>query len=214
MENQSWAEIHLINNLNNLYKLFLSKFIYYLESAFSVTYYKKKAKSIRWITKGMKVSCHRMRFLNNLKRNPSSTSEVLNYINRYHLIYKKSYFRSQKYNNNSLVKSSKYSTKVMWQLIKKHMGKLYTSNQDIGLKTDSGKIRNPQTVVDTLKSFYIDCIEDLIQNKSYINGQTAQMKIKYNPNTMFVYPVTEDKLNRVVSKLKDKSTTGFEYQNF
>jgi len=30
---------------------------------------------------------------------------------------------------------------------------------------------------------------------------------------MFVYPVTEDELNRVVSKLKGKSATGFEYQN-
>ena len=44
--------------------------MYYLESAFAiVTYYNKKAKSNRWITKGMKVSCHRMTFLNNLKKN-------------------------------------------------------------------------------------------------------------------------------------------------
>jgi hypothetical protein len=61
------------------------------------------------------------------------------------------------------------------------------------LKTDSGKITNPPTAADTLKSFYIDCIEDLlVQNKLYINGQTAQMKIKYNPNTMFLYPVTKN----------------------
>ena len=51
---------------------------------------------------------------------------------------------------------------VMSQLIKKHIGKLYISNQGIGLKTDSGKITKPQTVADTLKSFYIDCIEDLV----------------------------------------------------
>jgi len=43
-----------------------------------------------------------------------------------------------------------------------------------------------------------------------MNGQTAQMKIKYNPNTMFVYPVIEDKLNQIVSKLKGKSATGFD----
>ena len=36
------------------------------------------------------------------------------------------------------------------------------------------------------------------------------MKIKYNPNTMFVYPVTEDELNQAVSKLKGKSATGFD----
>ena len=36
------------------------------------------------------------------------------------------------------------------------------------------------------------------------------MKIKYNPNTMFVYPVTEDNLNQLVSNLKGKSATGFD----
>jgi hypothetical protein len=47
-------------------------------------------------------------------------------------------------------------------------------------------------------SLFIDGIEDLlVQNKPYINGQTSQMKIKYNSNTMFVYPIIEDDLNKV-----------------
>jgi len=67
----------------------------------------------------------------------------------------------------------------MWQLINKHMGKEDISNQDTELKTDSGKITNPQTVADTMNFFYIRCVEDLlVQNKSCTNGQTAQMKIK------------------------------------
>jgi hypothetical protein len=41
------------------------------------------------MTKGIKVSCHRMRFLNNLKRNSTLTGEVFDYISRYHLIYKR-----------------------------------------------------------------------------------------------------------------------------
>ena len=73
----------------------------------------------------------------------------------------------------------------MWQLINKYMRKLHISNQDTELKTDSGKITNPYTYKYTLNSFYIDHIEDLlVQNKSYINGQTSQMKIKYNPYTI------------------------------
>jgi len=91
------------------------------------------------------------------------------------------------------------------------MGKLHVSNQEIELKTDSGKIANPQTVADTLNSFYTDCIENLlVQNKSCINDHTAQMKIIYNPRTMFVYPVTEDEVNQVVSILKGKFATGFD----
>ena len=55
----------------------------------TITYYKKKAKSNRRMTKGIKISCHRMRFLDNLKRNSTFTSEAFNYVNRYHLIYKR-----------------------------------------------------------------------------------------------------------------------------
>jgi hypothetical protein len=57
----------------------------------------------------------------------------------------------------------------------------------------------------------MDCVEDLlVQNESHINGQTAQIKIKYNPKTMFVYPVIEDELNHAISNLKGKSATGFD----
>jgi Cu/Ag efflux pump CusA len=57
----------------------------------------------------------------------------------------------------------------------------------------------------------MDCVEDLlVQNESHINGQTAQIKIKYDPNTMSVYPVTEDELNHAISKLKGNSATGFD----
>jgi hypothetical protein len=94
-----------------------------------------------------------MRFLNNSKRNLTLTSEVFSYINRYHSIYKKLVLQKKK---DILVKSAKYLTKVMWQLNNKHKGKMCISNQDIELKIDSGKIINPQTVADTLNSFYID----------------------------------------------------------
>ena len=53
--------------------------------------------------------------------------------------------------NDRLAKSANYSTKVMWQLINKHVGKLHISNQDIDLKT-----KNPQTIAYTMNSFYID----------------------------------------------------------
>ena len=77
----------LINNQNDIYKLFSNKFIYSLERAFPLkTYYKKEAKRSRWISKVIKVSYQRMRFLNNSKKNLTVTSDVLNYINRYHLI--------------------------------------------------------------------------------------------------------------------------------
>ena len=66
--------------------------------------------------------------------------------------YIKSYFWiRRKIENNRLVKSVKCCTKVICQLVK-HTEKLHTSNQDIELKPDSGKIINPQNVDHTMNS--------------------------------------------------------------
>ena len=79
--------------------------------------------SSRWITKGIKVSYQRMRFLNNFKRNLTLTSEVFNYINRCHSTYKRVIYEAKgdresdrEKENDRLVESSKYSIRVMWQL--------------------------------------------------------------------------------------------------
>ena len=69
------------------------------------------------------------------------------------------------------------------------------------------KIINPKIVADRMSSFFNDHVEDLLV---YIKGQTSQMKIKYNSNTMCTYRVIENKLNDVVCKLKGKSSPAFD----
>ena len=90
-EKESSAEIFFLNDLNDSYKLFLSKFVYYYESAVAIkTYYKKEeVKDRKCIIKGIKVSCQSMIFINNLKRNLNLIRKVLNYIDKYHSIYKR-----------------------------------------------------------------------------------------------------------------------------
>jgi hypothetical protein len=41
-----------------------------------------------WISRGIKVSCQIMKFLNNLEYGMSLSSDALSYIKRYHRIYK------------------------------------------------------------------------------------------------------------------------------
>ena len=108
-EKESLAEIYLINDLNDSYKLFFIKFVYYFESAFPIkTYYKKEDfKNIKCRIKGIKASCQNMRFVNNLKRNLSLTRKILNYINKYHSIYKTVISEEKKIENDKLVKCAK-----------------------------------------------------------------------------------------------------------
>jgi hypothetical protein len=90
-EKESSAQIYLKNDLNDIYKLFLSKFIYYFETAIPTkAYYKKEeVENSKRIIKGIKVLCQSMSFVNNVNRHLILTRKVLNYINKYHSIYKR-----------------------------------------------------------------------------------------------------------------------------
>jgi hypothetical protein len=88
LNNELWEEIYVEKNVNELYQLFINKFLYYFNRAFPLKLtMKRNIKNNSWISRGIKVSCQKMRFLNNLIHR-MSLRDALSYINRYHRIYK------------------------------------------------------------------------------------------------------------------------------
>jgi hypothetical protein len=57
---------------------------------------KRDVKSKTWILKGIKVSCQKMRFLNDLKQRIALPTETLTYINRCQRIYKRVILEAKK----------------------------------------------------------------------------------------------------------------------
>jgi hypothetical protein len=77
-------------NVNEVYQIFLNKFLYYFVRAFPLKLVmKREHKNNAWISSGIRVSCQKMRFLNHVKHRSALSRDSLNYINRYHRIYKK-----------------------------------------------------------------------------------------------------------------------------
>jgi hypothetical protein len=64
----------------------------------------------RWITKGLKISSKRMRFLNSLRKNKNLTKETQDYITRYRVIRE-----TKKRVNVMYVANAKNTTMAMWQ---------------------------------------------------------------------------------------------------
>jgi hypothetical protein len=76
----------------------------------------------------------------------------------------------------------------MWQSINKKMGNSGKSYQDIWLQNNLKKITHPQKVADTLNSYFIDKIEELVEkNRSKSNGRLQKL-VDCNANFTYFFP--------------------------
>jgi hypothetical protein len=90
LSKESWQEVYLTSDVNSALQIFRNNFDYYFNIAFPYKLQKpKKIHDNNWITKGLKNSGKRMRFLNSLKRKLNHPSEVQAYIKRYQFTYRR-----------------------------------------------------------------------------------------------------------------------------
>jgi hypothetical protein len=160
LNNEIWKEIYLEKNVDELYQLFINKFLYYFTRAFPLKLVKKRDKRNNlWISRGIKVSCKKMRLLNNLKQKMPLSRDTLIYINRYHRIYKRVISEAKKRHNDKQIVCATNPTKIMCQLINKSMGNSGKSYQEIWLQNNLEKITHLQKVANAVNSYFIDKVE-------------------------------------------------------
>jgi hypothetical protein len=89
------------------------------------------------------------------------------------------------------------------------VGNAGKSYQDIWLQSNLGKITHPQRVADSCNSYFIEKVEDLVEkNRSKYSNRLPQMLVDRNPNSMYLFPITEGEIVTVVSRLKGKASAG------
>jgi hypothetical protein len=212
LNNESWDEIYVEKNVNELYKLFINKFVYYFRRAFPLKPVQKRDnKCNSWISREIKVSCQKMRLLNKLKHKTCLSRDEIIYIKRYHRIYKRVISEAKKRHNDKQIICASNPAKMMWRLINKNMGNSGKSHKDIWLQNKLQKIIHPQKVADALNSYFIDKVEELVEeNRNKSSDRLSHILVNCNPNTMFFYPISEEEIVTVVAKLKGKASAGFD----
>jgi hypothetical protein len=91
---------------------------------------------------------------------------------------------------------------MMWQLINKKIGNAGKLYQDIWLQNNLKKTTHPQRVADTLNSYFIDKVEEFVEeNRNKGSDRSSQILVDCNPNSMYSFPIYKV---TVVSKLKGK----------
>ena len=97
-------------------------------------------------------------------------------------------------------------TKVMWRLINREIGKVPENEEKLELRIGNKLISNPTEITDKMNTQFVSTVEELLKRKS--NGSVCNLKIKQCPNSIFVYPVTEEEVISLTKGLKGKPTAG------
>lgn len=115
LSKETWEQ----NNVDSAYNEFVQSFSYCHDIAMP-----KKYKTKLWVTKGIRVSSKRLRWLNKIIKNDNPTEELKQYYFQYKLIYKKVINQAKKkIHNDKYINSSKNRSKAMWDLINTELGK-------------------------------------------------------------------------------------------
>jgi hypothetical protein len=95
--------------------------------------------------------------------------------------------------------------------LNKETGNSQKSDQNIILKQDGKIITNPQETTEIFNNYYIESVEALLaQNNVLSYGHMFQTKVKQNPNTVFLLPITEEELMVTVCAMKGKPSAGID----
>ena len=82
-------------------------------------------------------------------------------------------------------------------------------NQNITIKQGHYFITNPWMIADSFNRFFIDILENLLfQRNKYRSKIKSTTQVQRRTATMFVVPVTEKEMERVVKGLNKKASAG------
>jgi hypothetical protein len=141
----------------------------------------------------------------------SLSVHTLKYIKKYQKIYKKVISVARQSENDRIVKRSVKNTKTLWQIIKKESGNSFTEIENISLEIDSELVMDQQDVSQKFNEFFINSVDKLIHlNKNRKIDHSTTNDVIQNPNVLFLVPVTEEEVLQVTSKLKTKTSAGYD----
>jgi predicted outer membrane repeat protein len=207
----TWHEVFLETEVDDKFNVFMEIFQYLFDIAFPVKLVRLRNSSRNsWITQGIKISSKKMRFLNVLKKKTNITREVLTYISRYRIIYKRVIREAKKMENDRYILNANNRNKAVWQIINKETGKTPFNIKEIKLNWGSNEITHPKEVAELFNSHFIRTVEELVKrnNDGNIISQRLQLKVNECTETMFMFPVTEMEVEKVVKDFKGKLSAG------
>jgi hypothetical protein len=112
----------------------------------------------------------------------------------------------------TIISKSVNHTKELWKIMKKESGNYQKTNQNMSSKIVSMIVivTNPQYIPQELNSFFVENVDKMLnENNGYNFGHDTVNNKILKSNSVFLAPVTEERVLNVTSKLKDKFSAGW-----
>jgi hypothetical protein len=206
-------EVYVESDINAKFSTFMDVFLHCYNSAFPIkTVHIRDTIKNKWITQGIKISSKRMRLLDSQRKTTVMRKKDLKYVEQYRKIYGRVIQEAKRRENSNYISSSKNKSKGAWQVINKELGKSFINNKNIELRWGKNKISNPRAVAELFNSYFVETIEKLTDQNigTHITYNKTHLKINTCPQTMFINPVSENEVEKVVTNLKGKCSSGFD----
>jgi hypothetical protein len=98
----------------------------------------------------------------------------------------------------------------MWQLINRETGKTQEDDYKLDLKIGNNIISNLTEITEKINMYFTNTVAELVQqNISKESYNNLRQEIKHCPKSIFISPVTEEKVVSLAENLEDKLTAGY-----
>jgi hypothetical protein len=127
-------------------------------------------------------------------------------------MYRKVIREAKRRENSRYILNANNKTKAVLQIINKEIGKSTVNNKKIEINGGSNKIISPKVVAELFNSYFVEIVEKLVEQNSEVYATYKMTKLKLNTcsETIFIKPVSEDEVEKVVKNLKGKLLAGID----
>lgn len=197
----SFSEIYQTNNANEAYDYFIEQFRWLYDLCFPYKLVNVKTnKTIKWVSRGIRVCSQKQRYLLwKYRRDPSICNKITfkNYSCRFRKIIK----LTQKAQNNHFINTSSNKSKASWQVIN---NKYRITEPITEIRLENKTITDPTEIANTFNDYFID------QTQKNMTTKLDTKNLTNYPNSMFMHPVLPQDIFRAIQSLKNKNSTGYD----
>jgi hypothetical protein len=99
----------------------------------------------------------------------------------------------------------------MWDIIKEEIGRQKKPKRNnIEINIDGENIKDPKIIANVFNEYYTNITQKILNNISLSKNQEVNVNaVKYNSNSVFLTPTTEE-VGSIIKRLNNKKSTGID----
>ena len=202
---QDWSNVTNSNNPSEAYTHFHNIFINTYNSCFPYKQAKNNYKNKKvWLTQALKNSIKNKNKLFILtRRHPSELnfSNYKKYRNRLNQLLR----TAERNHYEQLFSDNRLDMRKKWSIIKDIINKKKTNNLTDTILSNGMKIKDKNKIANTFNNYFVNIGTDLAKSISPTATTPSQYLPEPNPNSMYLYPVVDEEVEKIIKELKISS---------